>query len=69
MMKFLQQTITEKYTIQNKEKANIFNDFFIKQSTLEHEDDTPPDLPQLDRQLNDITLSVFLSKPYYPKLR
>ena len=42
----------------NKEKANIFNDFFIKQSTLEHEDDTPPDLPQLDCQLNDITLSV-----------
>ena len=43
----------------NKEKANIFNDFFIKQSTLEHEDDTPSDLPQLDCQLNDITLSVF----------
>ena len=42
----------------NKEKANIFNDFFIKQSTLEHEDDTPPDLPQLDCQLNDITLSI-----------
>ena len=42
----------------NKEKANIFNDFFIKQSTLEHEDDTPPDLPELDCQLNDITLSV-----------
>ena len=42
----------------NKEKANIFNDFFIKQSTLEHEDDTPPYLPQLDCQLNDITLSV-----------
>ena len=42
----------------NKEKANIFNVFFIKQSTLEHEDDTPPDLPQLDCQLDDITLSV-----------
>ena len=42
----------------NKEKANIFNDFFIKQSILEHEDDTPLDLPQLDCQLNDITLSV-----------
>ena len=42
----------------NKEKANIFNDFFIKQSALEHEDDTPPDLPQLDCQLNDITLTV-----------
>ena len=41
----------------NKEKPNIFNDFFIKQSTLEHEDGTPPDLPQLDCQLNDITLS------------
>ena len=28
----------------NKVKANIFNDFFIKQSALEHEDDTtrPP---------------------------
>ena len=43
----------------NKEKVSIFNDFFIKQPTLEHEDDTPPDLPQLDFQLNDITLSVF----------
>ena len=32
--------------------------FNIKRSTLEHEDDTPPDLPQLDCQLNDITLSV-----------
>ena len=42
----------------NKETANIFNDFFIKQSILEHEDDTPPHLPQLDCQLNDITLSV-----------
>ena len=42
----------------NKEKAIFFNDFFIKQSALEHEDDTPPDLPQLDCQLNDITLSV-----------
>ena len=42
----------------DKEKANIFNDFFIKQSTLEYEDDTPPDLPQLDCQFNDITLSV-----------
>ena len=41
-----------------KEKANIFNYFFIKQSTLEHEDDTPPDLPQLECQLNAITLSV-----------
>ena len=38
------KTISEKYTIQIKKKANIFNDFFIKQSTLEHEDDTtkPP---------------------------
>ena len=30
----------------------------LKQSTLEHEDGTQPDLPQLDCQLNDITLSV-----------
>ena len=42
----------------NKERANIFNDFFIKQSVLEHEDDTPQDRLQLDCQLNDITLSV-----------
>ena len=42
----------------NKERANIFNDFFIKQSVLEHEDDTPRDRLQLDCQLNDITLSV-----------
>ena len=42
----------------NKERANIFNDFFIKQSILEHEDDTPRDLLQLDCQLNDIALSV-----------
>ena len=40
----------------NKERANIFNDFFIKQSILEHEDDTPRDRLQLDCQLNDITL-------------
>ena len=30
----------------------------LKQLTLEHEDGTQPDLPQLDCQLNDITLSV-----------
>ena len=42
----------------NKEKANLFNDFFIKRSTVEHEDDTRPDLLQLDCQLKDITLSV-----------
>ena len=35
----------------NKEEANILNDFFIAQSTLEDEDDTPPDLFRLDFKL------------------
>ena len=39
----------------NKERAIILNDFFIAQSTLEHED-TPPDLLRLDCQINDIGL-------------
>ena len=58
MMKFLQQTNGKVY-YSNKEKGNIFNDFFIKQSALEHEDDTPLDLLQLDCQL--IRLMTFLT--------
>ena len=58
-MEFLQKTITEKYIIQIKQSQTFFKDFFIKHSTLEPEDDTTPDLSQLDCQLNDITLSVF----------
>ena len=43
----------------NGEKASILNDFFIKQSTLEHGDDTPPNLSQLVYSLNYSTgLSV-----------
>ena len=42
----------------NKEKDEIFNDFFIKEATLNNEDDTPPDIPQLDCQLDEIVLSV-----------
>ena len=41
----------------NKEKANILNDFFSAQSTLEHEDDISLDLPRLDCKIN-ITLSA-----------
>ena len=36
----------------------MFNDFFIKEATLNNEDDTPPDIPQLDCQLDEIVLSV-----------
>ena len=53
-MEFLQQHVL----YSNKEKANRLNDFFVKQSTLENEDDIPSVLPQLDCQLNDIVLSV-----------
>ena len=42
----------------NSEKADMLNDFFIKQSTLEHDDDTPPNLPKLDCKLNNIILTV-----------
>ena len=42
----------------NEEKAHILNDFFVKQSSLEHEDDKPSVLPQLDCHLHDIVLSV-----------
>ena len=43
---------------QNKEKAEIFNDFFIKHVTLENEDDTLPDILHLDCQPDEIVLSV-----------
>ena len=42
----------------NEEKAEIFNDFFIKEATVNNEDNTPPDIPQLDCQLEKIVLSV-----------
>ena len=42
----------------NKEKANILNDFSVKQSNLENEDDILSVLSQLDCQLNNIVLSV-----------
>ena len=42
----------------NKEKSEIFKDVFIKEATLNNEDDTPPDIPQLDCQLDEIVLSV-----------
>ena len=48
----------ETYTVQIKKRLIYSTTFFISQSTLEHEDDTPPDLPRLDCQINDITLSV-----------
>ena len=53
-MGFLQQCVL----YSNKWKADILNDVFVKQSTLENEDDIPPVLPKLDCQLNDIVLSV-----------
>ena len=42
----------------NKKKAEISNDFFTKEATLNNEDDTPPDIPELDCQLDEIVLSV-----------
>ena len=42
----------------NKEKAELFNEFFIKEATVNNEDNTPPDIPQLDCQLEKIVLSV-----------
>ena len=43
---------------QNKEKAEIFNDFFIKHVTLKNEEDTPSDILHLDCQPDEIVLSV-----------
>ena len=42
----------------NKEKAEIFNDFFIKEATPKNEDDTAPDIPHLECQLDEIVSSV-----------
>ena len=42
----------------NKDKADIFNNFFVQQSTLESTDDTPPDLPQFD---NEVSLEALTS--------
>lgn len=38
-------------------KANVFNDFFITQSTLENEDDVLPAMPFCNYELREITLS------------
>ena len=46
----------------NNGKAEIFNDVFIKEATLKNEDDTPPDIPQLDCQLDEIVLPVLKVK-------
>ena len=42
----------------NKDKADIFNEFFAQQSTLESSDDSPPDLVQFE---NEIALEVLTS--------
>ena len=57
-MKFLPIDCSGQIFYSNKEKDEIFNDFFIKEATLNNEDDTPPDIPQLDCQLEKIVLSV-----------
>ena len=41
----------------NKEKATIFNQFFINQSTIEDNDDVP-DVPELLTSINQTNLSV-----------
>ena len=53
----------------NKEQAEMFNDFFIKEATLNNEDDTLPDIPQLVCQLDEIVLSVTeVKKKMLPKI-
>ena len=37
---------------------NRIDDFFIKEATLKNEDDTPPDISQLDCQLDEAVLSI-----------
>ena len=44
-MKFLQE---RKSILLKERKGKHFDDFFIKQSTLQHEDYTPPDFFQPD---------------------
>ena len=51
----------------NLEKANILNDHFIKQSTLENPDDQTPDISQFEAEITDINITkdevyVILSK-------
>jgi len=40
-----------------QDKANVFNKYFIQQSTLENKDDEPPNLEQLNCELTDISLT------------
>ena len=46
----------------NKEKAKVFNDFFISQSTVENEDDELPQIPHTDAALSEIELNNDLVK-------
>ena len=41
----------------NKEKANVLNQFFIKQSTIEDNDDVP-DVPELITSIIQMNVSV-----------
>ena len=41
----------------NKDKANILNNFFVEQSTLENDDDPVPQIPYANFQINDIILN------------
>ena len=38
----------------NKEKANLFNNYFASQSKLDNPDDDVPDLPYIDHEITDI---------------
>ena len=41
----------------NIEKANILNDYFIRQSTLDNTDDEVPDIPQSTHQITEIEIT------------
>lgn len=42
----------------NEEKANVFNTFFIAQSTLENSNDDVPDVPYVIPEISEISLTL-----------
>ena len=54
-MKFFPLIVMVRYCIQIKKNLK-FSMTFIKEATVNNEDDTPPDLPELDCQLDEIVL-------------
>ena len=41
----------------NEEKASVLNDFFINQSTVDGNDDEPPDIPFLNHHIEQLTIT------------